>query len=128
MIVTTCVALLCWFYKKRLEPLKCSLSIHIFGWAVLNFKKNSAYNKTLNFTTSNLQKKINEMDLTLSLQTNFTWTMAVLHKFIYIWTLNGMWQLHMHSCALDFEWPIMFKLGLYGLLMNYNMFVWKLNL
>jgi len=46
---------------------------------------------------------------------------------IYLWTLNGMWQLYMHSSALDFEWLIMFKLGLYGLLMNYNMFVWKLN-
>jgi hypothetical protein len=40
---------------------------------------------------------------------------------IYIWTLNGMWQLCMDSYALDFEWPIMFKLGLHGLLMNYNM-------
>jgi hypothetical protein len=43
-------------------------------------------------------------------------------------TLIGLWQLYLHSYALDFEWPIMFKLGLYRLLMNYNMFVWKLNL
>ncbi len=39
-----------------------------------------------------------------------------------------MWQLYMDSYALDFEGHIMFKLGLYELLMNYNMFVCKLDL
>jgi len=71
------------FIKKGLSPSNVHCPIHIFGWVVLNLKKNSAFNKTLNFTTSNLQKTINEMHPTLSLQTNFTWTMAVLHKFIY---------------------------------------------